>query len=262
MDYSNQDYSLFIKNIKEGIGIDLSLYKENQMKRRLTTFRDKKNFSSFHELYNALEKNQKLYNEFLDRITINVSEFFRNSLRWKVLEEKMIPMLLSDNKKSIKCWSTACSTGEEPYTLSMILNNTYPKINFDLLATDIDETVLNKAQEGIYTDKSLREIPSEYKKYFREANNLFHIIPEIKRNINFKKHDLLLNDYASNFDLIICRNVMIYFTEDAKELVYKKLSNALRPGGILFVGSTEQIFNPSKINLQMIDNFFYLKNDK
>jgi len=261
MECSDLEYSLFVKNIKKSIGIDLSLYKESQMKRRLTSFRDKKNFSSFQDFFIALEKDKQLYIEFLDRITINVSEFFRNSIRWKVLEEKVIPLLLDGDKKTIKCWSTACSTGEEPYTLSMILNNAFPKIIVDIIATDIDETVLNKAFEGIYTDRSLREIPSTYKnKYFQENNGLFYVIPEIKKNIRFKKHDLLSNEYEGKFDLIICRNVMIYFTEEAKLIVYKKLSDSLRPGGVLFVGSTEQIFNPNQLSLSSLDNFFYFKN--
>lgn len=254
------DYIKFGIEVKKRFGIDLSLYKENQMKRRLTTFCEKKGYGNFQEFFLALEKDNQLYDEFLDRITINVSEFFRNNNRWQILDNKIIPLLLKNNQKSLKCWSAACSTGEEPYTLSIIQNNHYPNIDFNILATDIDENVLIKAQQGFYYDNSLKEIPKEFKdKYFIHKDGTYHIIPELKKNIKFSKADLLLDDFDNCYDLIICRNVIIYFTEEAKSNLYHKFSNALKEGGVLFVGSTEQIFNPSKYNLSMIDNFFYQK---
>jgi len=261
MDFSDMEYYQFIKKVKIKIGIDLSLYKENQMKRRLTSFRDKKNFSNFTDFFKAIEKDEQLYTEFLEKITINISEFFRNAQRWKILEDKIIPIILkSTNKKSLKCWSAACSTGEEPYTLSMILNDSFPNISCEILATDLDESALKKAQEGIYAERLLREMPLTYKeKYFKEENKLFHINSAIKKNVKFMKKDLLIDKFDNNFDLIICRNVVIYFTEEAKHVLFKKISDALNPGGVLFVGSTEQVFNSNLHNLNMIDNFFYQK---
>ncbi len=124
MNCIDEDYYRFVRNIKNSIGVDLSLYKENQMKRRLTSFRDKKKFSNFIDFFNALEKDKQLYNEFLDKITINISEFFRNASRWKILEEKIITTILDyNNKNSIKCWSTACSTGEEPHSLLYLISS-------------------------------------------------------------------------------------------------------------------------------------------
>lgn len=261
MELSDIDYYEFIRKIKINDRIDLSLYKENQMKRRLISFRNKKNFSNFLDLYNAMEKDEQIYNEFLDKITINISEFFRNELRWKILEDKIIPLILeATNKKTIKCWSCACSTGEEPYTLAMILNNSFPNISYEILATDLDESALNKAKEGIYIERQLREMPLNYKeKYFKVEDKLFYVDSVIKKNIKFKKQDLLVDKFDNNFDLIICRNVMIYFTEEAKQLLFKKISAALNSGGVLFVGSTEQVFNSNLYNLNMIDNFFYQK---
>jgi len=258
MTTSDNDYQLFIQNIKRRIGIDLTYYKEAQMKRRLTALRDKRGFTNFKDYFNAVDKDQQLYLEFLDRMTINVSEFYRNSPRWKVLETKIIPNL--PEKRKIKCWSAACSTGEEPYTLSIILKHHFPHLQSDILATDIDDGALKKAKEGIYPERSLQEVPTEIKNgYFKKENNLFYISSDIKKNIKFRKHDLLIESFEKNYDLIVCRNVMIYFTEEAKSLLYKKFSDALKPGGVLFVGSTEQIFNPSQYNLEPIDTFFYRK---
>lgn len=257
---TSEDYIQFQFNIKKKYGIDLNLYKENQMKRRLTSFREKKGFVNFSDFYKGLEADDQLYKEFLDRITINVSEFFRNKNRWEVLNNKIIPLLLNDGQKRLKCWSAACSTGEEPYTLSMIQKNNYSGIDFNISATDLDENVLMRAQQGIYSANSLKEVPKEYKdKYFNKDKELYRVNPEIKNSVKFYKNDLLLDDFGCEYDLIICRNVIIYFTDEAKIKLYKKFSNSLKDGGILFVGSTEQIFNPIKYNFSMIDNFFYQK---
>lgn len=254
----DQDYLRFIENVKRKTGIDLALYKEAQMKRRLTSMRDKKGYSTFKDFADALWTNEVLYNEFLDRMTINVSEFFRNSSRWQVLKDKIIPGL--SDKKKIKAWSAACSTGEEPYTLSMLVKHYFPSLQADILATDIDENALKKAKAGIYHERSLKEVPAEIKqKYFTSNNGLFYIKDEIKNSVRFQKHNLLLNNFEQGYDLIICRNVIIYFTEEAKHLLYQKFSDALKPGGVLFVGSTEQIFNPGQYNLETADNFFYRK---
>src|SRR5690625_3673582 len=110
------DYEHFVKNIYLKTGIDLSLYKEAQMKRRLTSFITNKGFKSFHAFYRSMKKDESLFNGFLERMTINVSEFFRNAKRWEVLEKKILPRLLQENKE-LRLWSAACSTGEEPYTL-------------------------------------------------------------------------------------------------------------------------------------------------
>lgn len=252
------DYQQFVQNLQRKTGINLSYYKENQMRRRLTSLIEKKGFSNFNDFYNALWQNEELYGEFLDRMTINVSEFFRNGNRWEVLKSRVIPDLIQN--KRIKCWSAACSTGEEPYTLSMILKNYFPDTKAEIIANDIDEIALKKAQEGIYFDRSMKEVPENIKsKYFKVENKLFYITDEIKSSVKFKRLDLLIDRFDTNYDLIICRNVMIYFTDEAKNLLYQKFSDALRPGGVLFVGSTEQIFNPAKYNLETIDNFFYRK---
>ncbi|WP_132767005.1 CheR family methyltransferase [Tepidibacillus fermentans] len=254
----DQDYQLFVSNIRKKTGIDLNLYKEQQMKRRLNSLRIKRGFPNFLEYFKAIEKDGTLYLELLDRITINVSEFFRNRPRWKVLEDKILPQLLQTKK--LKAWSAACSTGEEPYTLAMIIQQKYPMTHLDLLASDIDEGALKKAKEGIYHERSIQEVPKEYiHSYFTVKNGLFHISDKIKNKVKFKKHNLLADPFDKQYDLIICRNVMIYFTEEAKNHLYQKFSQALRPGGILFVGSTEQIFNPTQYQIEPVETFFYRK---
>ncbi|MEH7380791.1 protein-glutamate O-methyltransferase CheR [Bacillus sp. JJ1533] len=255
----DKNYNLFTEQIKRKTGIDLRLYKEAQMVRRLTSLYEKRGFSSFQEYYKGIEKDKELLGEFLDRMTINVSEFYRNAKRWEVLETKILPKLLQSNRK-LRVWSAACSAGEEPYTLALILSKFLPLNQISILATDIDENILTRARMGIYPERSLQELPSDMKKrYFTQDGAFYTIHPDIKKAVTFKKQNLLADSFGADFDLIICRNVLIYFTEEAKDMLYKKFSDALKSNGILFVGSTEQIFNPASYGLETEDTFFYRK---
>ncbi|PXW91724.1 chemotaxis protein methyltransferase CheR [Streptohalobacillus salinus] len=254
------DYQQFINSINKKTGINLSLYKEVQMKRRLTSLRDKRGFKDFSAYFTALDKDQTMMAEFLDKMTINVSEFFRNKSRWDVLEKTIIPELIKHNKK-LKVWSAACSTGDEPYTIAMMLSQQMDLKNVEILATDIDDKILARAKEGIYTERALKEVPQALKdKYFTHKDNLFYLDEKLKEAITFKKHNLLNDPYPKGFDLIVCRNVMIYFTEEAKSEIYHKFSDSLYDHGVFFVGSTEQIFNPERYHFKVLDTFFYEKN--
>lgn len=253
------DYEIFVEKVKRKTGIDLALYKEAQMKRRLTSLYEKKGFRSFVEFYNAMESNRELMDEFLDRMTINVSEFYRNGKRWDVLEQKIFPRLLKENSR-LKVWSAACSTGEEPYSLAMVLSKLQPISQVSIQATDLDENAIAKAKAAVYPERSLVEVPADIKaKHFETEGSFFKVSPAIQKTVTFKKHNLLKDTYDRGFDLIVCRNVMIYFTEEAKEQIYHNFSKALKPGGVLFVGSTEQIFNPAKYDFEVEDTFFYRK---
>ncbi|WP_203246463.1 CheR family methyltransferase [Sporosarcina beigongshangi] len=253
------DYAIFIENIKKKTGIDLSLYKEAQMKRRLTSLYEKKGYRNFKDYFDAIHSDKELLEEFLDRMTINVSEFYRNAQRWDVLEKKIFPKLLERNKK-LKIWSAACSTGEEPYSLAMVLSSHVPMRDISILATDLDLGVIERAKVGLYPERALKEVPAPIvKQYFNNEGHFYQVKDEIKKTVTFKQQNLLEDRYDTGFDLIVCRNVMIYFTEEAKDQIYMNFSKSLKTGGILFVGSTEQIFNPAKYGFESEDTFFYRK---
>lgn len=252
-------YSNFMKQVNSKFGIDLTLYKEAQMRRRLTSLRNNRNYTDFNTYFKALETDEQLRNEFFDRITINVSEFYRNPRRWDVLREKVFPFL-TKQKRRLNIWSAACSTGEEPYSLAIMLKEHFPHVRASILATDIDDNILARAKQGIYAKQSLKDLPQHKKeKYFTFKNNQYYFNDDLKGTVQFKKHDLLKDTYPKNYDLIVCRNVLIYFTDEAKDKIYKNLSNSLVEDGILFVGSTEQIFNPNQYEFSLFDTFFYKK---
>lgn len=253
------EYLDFISRIKLKLGIDLNLYKEAQMRRRITSLRNKRGYPDFGSYYNALSAEDALLKEFIDRLTINVSEFYRNPKRWEVLQSKILPSL-TKQKKTLKIWSAACSTGEEPYSLAIMMKENFPNIDCQIIATDIDENVLKKAQQGIYQEQALKELQPLFKrKYFTKQQGLYQIEDDLKKQITFKQHNLLADRYPDHVDLIICRNVLIYFTDEAKALIYHNMSKSLDTNGVLFVGSTEQIFNPVTYNLHLMDTFFYQK---
>lgn len=254
-----EEYQEFISLVKKRTGIDLALYKEAQMKRRLTALKDKRGYKDFITYFKAISTEKQLLQEFLDRVTINVSEFYRNYKRWEVLEKQILPGLLK-NKKSVKIWSAACSTGEEPYTIAMLLSKYLNLSNIHIVASDIDENVMERAKKGVYPERSLKEAPSSIKKDFFTQEGAFYKIDErLKKCITFKKHNLLSDSYDTNFDLIVCRNVLIYFTEEAKQQIYTNFVNSLSSDGVFFVGSTEQIFSPASYGLKVMDTFFYQK---
>jgi chemotaxis protein methyltransferase CheR len=253
----DQDFARFVADIKRSLSVDLSHYKENQMRRRLTTLRLKYGFGTFAAYYAALSSDAHLRNEFLDRMTINVSEFWRNPNRWQVLADRFLGSMAKAGAL-LNVWSAACSSGEEPYTLAMILDSLEALDRSSILATDIDDGVLAKAKEGLYALRSIREVPPDYlRRYFEEVQGSYRVSDRLKKAVNFKKQNLLADPFGDKYDLIICRNVMIYFTEETKALLYEKFARSLKPGGLLFVGSTEQIFSPAKYGLEPADTFFY-----
>lgn len=252
-------YEEFKININKLINIDLNYYKEKQMKRRIQSLLTRNNFKDFDDYFQGLKRDKALLEQFINYLTINVSEFYRNPNQWDVLEKDIIPSLLS-KKKELNLWSSACSTGEEPYSLAMLMTKFLPLYKIKILATDIDEEAMNKAKVGLYNSKALENLPKDFvNRFFTKLENSYKISEDIKKCVEFKKIDLLKDRFPSNVDLILCRNVMIYFTEEAKELLYSKFYNSLSDDGILFVGSTEQIIMPEKYRFKTVRTFFYKK---
>lgn len=252
-------YADFIKNVYTLTSIDLSSYKEKQMKRRIESLAKRSGYDTFEKYFLTLKKDKKALNEFINYMTINVSEFYRNPEQWEILKKDVIPLLLK-GKKNIKIWSSACSTGEEPYSLVMMLTKFFPLDKITIIATDLDAEAISKAKIGMYSAKSIENVPAEFqKKYFEPKGSSYLISEEIKQRVSFKQHNLLKDKYPEQCDLIVCRNVLIYFTEDAKEEIFKKFNASLIGSGILFVGSTEQIILPKRFKFSSFKTFFYQK---
>ena len=254
------DYEYFKKEILKITGVDLSSYKEKQMKRRIDTLITKHKISGYDNFIQAMKTDTELFEEFLGYITINVSEFYRNPEQWEILDKEIFPSLISKFGTNLKVWSAACSTGDEPYSLVMALSKHIPLNQITVFATDLDKQILAKAKNGLYSEHSIAGVPDEFKrKYFTQVGSSYKIDDAIKARVEFKQHNLLSDPYPSGCHLIVCRNVLIYFTEEAKEEVFTKFYQSLQKGGVLFIGSTEQITDYRSIGYERGRSFFYLK---
>lgn len=259
------DYKDLIVFFKKKTNIDLALYKEQQMRRRIETFIQQEVGSlSYSEFISRLGKDEDLLDRFKDRMTINVTEFYRNPQVWESLKDKVIPKLVA-GKRKINIWSAGCSTGEEPYSLAILMKENFPHIECNITATDLDEIVLDRSKRGVYSEVQLKSINKTVRsKYFIDADvsqvkqsdgfmqreRVLTVIDEIKKNITFKQHNLLADPFPEKMDLILCRNVVIYFTEEAKAELYKRFSKALRVGGIMVIGNTEHIVDYKSIGFE------------
>ena len=253
-------YEDFKKEVYVLTKIDLNYYKEKQMRRRIDAIATKNGCSNYEEYIKILRSDKEKFEQFVNFLTINVSEFYRNPDQWKLLDEEYFPYLIGKFGKNLKVWSAACSTGDEPYSLVMALSKHVPLSNIRIIASDIDKQVLAQAKAGHYSEKSIKSVPDEFKKkYFKQIGSSYQISDEIKNRVDFREGNLLRDEYPSGCDMIVCRNVVIYFTDEAKLEIYKKFNRSLKSGGLLFIGSTEQIMEYKDLGYKRRSSFFYEK---
>lgn len=241
------------------LGLNLTAYKQRQLQRRINTVMENAGTVSLENYSNLIETNADVREKFLDYITINVTDFFRNPDLFtefeKILVEDLVPRF-----GELKLWSAACSIGSEPYSLAMLAQKNKVQLQGKILATDVDAKVLERGKEGIYREYELKNMDEALRtKYFVQKEKLYHISPTIKNKVAFKKHDLLVDPFEKQFHVIVCRNVIIYFNKEVKEALYQKFSASLETGGILFTGATETIYKPELYGLKKIGTFLYQK---
>lgn len=253
----DRDWEQFKQKLKAKTEIDLDLYKEPQMKRRINNLITRAGYKGCVEYFGHVCENKDDFAAFIEYLTINVSEFFRTPEKFSKLETDVIPDLLKRSSK-LNIWSAGCSIGAEPYSLAIIMKEMTPGTRHRILASDLDVEILAKAKRGVYTADEIKSMsPERRRKYFDEDNDHFAVKQEIKNMIEFKRHNLLQDKFETGFDLILCRNVVIYFTDEAKDQLYRHFFEALKPGGILFVGATESILNFRKMGYTSFQPFFY-----
>jgi chemotaxis protein methyltransferase CheR len=256
-------YVQFQKTVQRLIGVDLASYRQGQMRRRLDALVQRVGASGYLEYSKMLEKDAKRIQEFRDYFTINVTEFFRDPDRFRQLEQKVLPELLGP-RKALKVWSAACSIGAEPYSVAIQLRELSPMLSHKIIATDLDVTIVERARRADkYIPADLKNVaPARLQKAFTPApDGTFAVKPEIRQLVEVKLHNLLTKPPAEGFDLILCRNVVIYFTDEAKATLYNHLVEALRPGGVLFVGGTEMVASAHQLGLNSIGPSFYRKEE-
>jgi chemotaxis protein methyltransferase CheR len=253
---SNSDFGRLRSFIYAEAGINLNMDKRTMLELRIKRRLKSLNLTSFSEYCDYLFGHQGQKEEivhFLDVVTTNKTDFFREPDHFEYLTQKALPELVARNgrERQVVVWSAGCSTGEEPYTLAIVMNEfglTHPGFQFRILATDISTTVLKKATLGIYSEEVVRPVaPDLRRKYFmrsRDRNsNLLRVVPELRQLIEFRRLNFKDADYemTERVDMIFCRNVIIYFDRATQEQILQKLTHFLLPNGYCFVGHSETL---------------------
>lgn len=265
------DFVFFKDLIYQLAGINLSHEKKQLVQARLRSLVIEKGLSSFTE-YKKFIKNQESgsaeLQKFINQLTTNKTEFFRESDHFNYLVTNFLPEWIKSNRQTLNVWSCASSTGEEIYTLAMVLRHHIPKDrNLRMLATDIDTEVLARAKNGVYPISKLSEIPLKYQSEYispgtGDVSKWFKIRGAIRDQISFTKHNLLedLEINGAAFDLIFCRNVLIYFSQETLEEVVRKLFMKSTSGGYLFIGHSESL-NAIHTKWKLLQPSIYMRRD-
>lgn len=245
---ADSDFTRLVSFVKQNYGIDLSKKKQLIMG-RLSTPIMTMGFTSFKDYVDYLLKSKKPEDLelMLNKLTTNYTYFMREEAHFKLFSETILPYLEQTKKdKVLSIWSAGCSSGEEPYTISIILKEYFankPGWDTRVLATDISQNVLRSAVNAVYDEDSLKELsPAWKKKYFRpgEAPGTYHVTQDLRNNVIFRTFNLMDPiKFRLKFDVIFCRNVMIYFDQETKEALVKRFFDATNDGGYLLIGHSE-----------------------
>jgi chemotaxis protein methyltransferase CheR len=253
-----EDY-IYLKNkIRHLLGIDLSGYKDHQMRRRLDSYIARARAPGVVAYCRMLERDSGACQKLRDFLTINVSEFFRDAERYEVLRARILPELLKKSAR-LNIWSAGCSNGAEPYSLAILLEESSPYQKHRILATDIDAGVLAKARAGgPYVGSDVRNVDEALlAKYFRCEGGSYWVTERVKKKVEFRMHNLLKDPFEKDFDLLVCRNVVIYFTDDAKKMLYRGFYESLKEGGYILIGGTETMLGTSDLPLERVYASFH-----
>lgn len=227
---------------------DFRNYAMSSFKRRVLRIMELKKLS-VDSLIKKLNDNPIFINEFLDELTVNVTEMFRDPSFWRIMREEIIPAIML-NHKQFKIWHAGCSSGEEVLSMCIMLKEMGILHDVTMIATDLDVNILERAKSGIYPAKNMELNEKNYirfqgtgsfKDYYREENGMALFPKELLANVSFRRHDLVLGDVFNKFDLILCRNVMIYFNQSLQNEVLKKFHESLFKYGYLAIGSKESL---------------------
>ena len=258
------DFTEFKDKASDILNIKLSSYKIKRVKRRTNSLMRRHDVEDYEECLNLLENDPEFKAAYLNHFTINTSEFFRNPATFEYLKEDILPTLLEKENK-INIWSAPCSNGSEPYTISIILHELdIKKSRYNILASDLDKTIIQTAKNGCYGNSSLKNVPDDLlEKYFKKlpGKDKYQLNKEILNDVNFEKKDLINDKFQKDWDLILSRNFFIYLTKDVKKELTEKFISVLKKGGYFFLGNTEFLFNPGSFGLNKEYLSFYRKED-
>jgi chemotaxis protein methyltransferase CheR len=246
------EYVQFCHGVRALCRIDLEQYKRGQMERRIRSFAATRGAERLAEYLRLLRRDRRELDAFLDRITINVSQLWRNPGEWSALATGILPELAAGGR--IRAWCAGCSYGAEAYTLAAVAAEAAPAARIDVRGTDIDPRMVARAREGRFSLADARDVPpAALARWFRGEGGELVAHPDLRRRVRFDAGDLLrMRVRPRSFDLVLCRNTVIYFRPDVRDDLHARLADALRPGGVLLVGATERVADPAALGLRQL----------
>ncbi len=264
--YSDQDFELLRKLVKEHTGINLSDHKQEMLYSRLARRLRALKMNSFADYYKMLKRDpgDELI-QFVNAVTTNLTAFFREPHHFQFLEQKLLPELISckGHSRRLRIWSAGCASGEEPYSLAMVLRENMPADwDIKILATDLDSSMVERGKQGIYTLDRVQGISkTRMKTWFRKGSGIHEgkvqIAPELQSMVTFKTLNLMHNwPMHGPMDIIFCRNVVIYFDKPTQKVLFDRFANLLDKNGHLFVGHSENLFQIST-RFQLLQQTIY-----
>jgi chemotaxis protein methyltransferase CheR len=255
----NKDFEQLKYNVKELLNFNTFQYKDTYLGRRFASRLRALHLDTYHDYWEILKKDINEQEKLLQELTINVTEFFRDSPVWDVISSDVLPTILKEKQGKIRVWSAGSSDGKEAYSIAMMCakilgeNELFNKV--EIIGTDIDRDCINHAAGGKYisrpgliqTDikKQLSFIVTP-EKFFDITGDVFQVRHTIKKIVNFEYHDLISGSKKHNYDIILCRNVVIYFTRQLQEVLYKDFYDALNHGGFFIMGKTETLVGEAR----------------
>ena len=269
IDLSDKEFQIIRDHIHKNYGINLGQEKKTLVYSRLRSVLQEQGMSDFTEYFNYLKNDRsgEASVKFIDRITTNHTFFMREAEHFNYFRDEVLPYLERTHAKDkdLRLWCAACSSGEEPYTLQMIIQDNFrnkPGWSTDILATDISSKVLTKAIRGVYPNENIKALPPEWQeRYFNKLDNENSVVSDdLKKRVCFRKFNLMNSVYSFKkpFQVIFCRNVMIYFDAQTREEVVKRFYGCTEPGGYLLIGHSESL-NHSRSGYKYITSATYKK---
>ncbi|NOZ59013.1 MAG: protein-glutamate O-methyltransferase CheR [Euryarchaeota archaeon] len=260
---AKQDYfPLLRRRIKEIINFNSDYYEEKHLRRRVAIRMRALDMSSYREYLKLLERSPEERERLMRVLTVNVTEFFRNPETFVVIHREVLPELIrmkeENGSRVLRIWSAGCASGEEPYSLAMLVKeNLGSRRDFRvrIMATDIDRDSLEKAKRGEYLEKELLGVAREYiRKYFERRGEVYRIKRELREMVTFERRDLISDRKYGAVDLILCRNVIIYFSRELKEKLFMDFYESLNPRGFLVLGKTENLSGEARKKFKIYNN--------
>ena len=252
------DFVALCELVRTLCGVDLGQYKRNQMERRVRTWAERRGTPDLAAYGRILRRDREELDAFLDRATINVSHLWRHEDQFEVLRTKILPELAE--RRRLKIWSAGSSYGAEAYTIAAICREA--KVQAEIIGTDLDKRMVTRAREGHFTDEDARTSPKALleRHFLPLAEGGWAARPELKRMVRFENGDLLrMAVPTARYDVVFCRNTVIYFTEQVRDALHERLVKALSPGGYLVVGTSERVTDPRGLGLTSPHHFIYRK---